>query len=60
MSERIGRARNGPLTAEVRVRFWDALRGGVSVAAAARTAGASKWTGQRWLSEAGGVIPHHR
>ena len=58
MSERIGRARNGPLTAEVRVRFWDALRGGVSVAAAARTAGASKWTGQRWLSEAGGVIPH--
>jgi transposase, IS30 family len=34
--------------------FWVVLRAGATVAAAARAAGVSQWTGYRWLDEAGG------
>ncbi|MCL4722196.1 MAG: IS30 family transposase [Gammaproteobacteria bacterium] len=57
MAVRVGRPRGGRLGEEVRSWFWDALRAGDCVTAAARVAGVSKTSGQNWLAEAGGVIP---
>lgn len=57
MARRTGRPRGGRLGVDVRDRFFDALRAGECVTAAARAAGVSKSTGRLWLAEAGGVIP---
>jgi transposase, IS30 family len=45
------------LPSVVRRRFWQAVRGGLSVTDAAAAAGVSRPTGYRWFREAGGVIP---
>ena len=57
MAGRTGRPKGGRLGEEVRGRFWEALRAGECVAAAARAASVSHATGRLWLIEAGGVIP---
>lgn len=41
---------------DVRVVFWQVVRGGVPVERAARLAGVSLATGRRWFAQAGGVI----
>ena len=57
MGQRSGRPSGGRLGADVRNLFWDGLRRGECVTAAARAAGVSHQTGGIWLAEAGGVIP---
>ncbi|ANY24380.1 putative transposase [Gordonia terrae NBRC 100016] len=52
-----GRGQGRTISAEVRGQFWFGLRQGLTVAAAARTAGVSKKAGQRWFKQAGGVRP---
>ena len=42
---------------ETRMRFWDGIRAGLSVADAAAGIGVPVRIGYRWLSEAGGVKP---
>lgn len=45
---------------DVRGRFWDELRAGGSVTAAAARAGLKRSTVANWVSEAGGMIPPPR
>jgi IS30 family transposase len=52
-----GRPWGGRKSETVRDVFWDSLRRGDTVAAAARAAGVSKATGRNWLIKAGGVRP---
>jgi IS30 family transposase len=52
-----GRPWGGRKSETVRDVFWDGLRRGDSVAAAALAAGVSTVTGRTWLIEAGGVRP---
>lgn len=52
-----GRPWGGRKSETVRDVFWNRLRRGGSVAAAARAAGVSEATGRTWLIEAGGVRP---
>ena len=49
--------RSGPagLPREVRVRFWDGIRDGLGVEAAAAAAGVSRNAGWKWVRQAGGV-----
>ena len=42
---------------EVRRRFWEELRAGGTVTAAAARAGVNRSTAANWVSQAGGVIP---
>lgn len=42
---------------QVRRRFWDQVRSGLSPQEAAVLAGVSETTGKRWYREAGGVMP---
>jgi transposase, IS30 family len=48
------------LPTEVRLRFWAAVRSGLSWADAAAAVGVSSSSGQRWFGEAGGVMPSQR
>ena len=45
-----------PLGRVKRVRFWEGVRAGLAVMAAAVAAGVSHETGRRWFIEAGGVV----
>ena len=40
---------------EDRVRFWEAIAGGVSTVQAARLVGVSEIVGSRWFRDAGGM-----
>jgi len=51
VDERGGRP---PASRDVRVRFWEAVRGGLGPSAAVVAAGLN-WRAQRWFAEAGGV-----
>jgi IS30 family transposase len=51
----VGRSGSPGLPREVRVAFWDGVRAGLGVEAAAVGAGVSKNQGWRWLRDAGGV-----
>ncbi len=42
---------------KVRREFWDQVRGGFSAADASAGVGVSRWAGEAWFREAGGVIP---
>lgn len=54
---RRGRPWGGRAGQEVRDRFVDGLRRGLSVAAASTLAGVSRSTGRAWLDQAGGMRP---
>jgi transposase, IS30 family len=41
----------------VRDEFWSGIRAGLSVAEASAAAGVSRWAGQAWFAERGGVRP---
>jgi IS30 family transposase len=45
---------------EVRLRFWDGVRAGGSVAEAAALAGVSHTAAKGWFRDAGGVMPASR
>jgi IS30 family transposase len=51
----VARSGRPGLPREVRVAFWDGVRAGLGVEAAAVAAGVSKNQGWRWLRDAGGV-----
>lgn len=53
MATHVGRV---PLPRAVRVQFWEHIRAGQAVAPAAWSTGLAHRTGQRWFTEAGGVI----
>ncbi|HET7762449.1 MAG TPA: hypothetical protein VFL46_08825, partial [Phycicoccus sp.] len=46
-----------PLPLAVRVKFWEGIEAGWSIAAATRAAGCSHAIGRYWLKQAGGVRP---
>jgi transposase, IS30 family len=46
-----------PFPRVVREEFWSGIRGGLSVAEASAAAGVSRWAGQSWFAERGGVMP---
>ena len=46
-----------PLPLAVRVKFWEGIEAGWSIAASARAAGCSHAIGRYWLKQAGGVKP---
>jgi IS30 family transposase len=46
-----------PLPLAVRVKFWEGIEAGWSIAAATRAAGCSHAIGRYWLKQAGGVKP---
>lgn len=52
-------ARSGPprLPAEVEYRFWNGIRDGLAVEAAAVAVGVSESKGWRWIRQRGGVMP---
>ena len=52
-----GRGQGRPKSAHTRELFWDGLRRGLTVTAAARAAGVSKACGMTWFKQAGGVRP---